>query len=214
MISKSLFTLNRLGLSLGLFLLGSLVAIPGHAAVASSADLVLLEKGKSATSLQLFIGDSKNWALPVVDGEAAVSARKRVSVAGEADIQRVSWRGRGEGQFYLTSAEALDVTPWVMGKGALVMRLRIDQAPRKQVALRLGCGYPCAGTADVTRLFQALPAEQWLQVSIDLACFAGRGLDPSNVVTPLLLLTSGKFGLSLEDVRLVRRAGPAATVRC
>ena len=94
------------------------------------------------------------------------------------------------------------------------MLLQIHSAPRRQTILRMGCGYPCAANADVTDLFKALPKDQWLRVSVDLACFVDNGLDVGAVDMPFLLLTRGALDLSLADVRIVPGAAESATVRC
>ena len=176
-------------------------------------DLVILEAGK-ASNFQSFLGDKKNWRLEATALET-VSASKRIKlVRNEVENDyTLNWKGRGEGQFYLASL-AQDLSQYDDADSALVMTLRVNQPPKKQVVLRMGCGYPCAGNADLTRLFQSVPADQWLKVSIDLACFSSRGLNVSQVDTPFLLLTSGKFPLSLADIRLVPHAQDSATIKC
>ncbi|MDA7755025.1 putative glycoside hydrolase, partial [Pseudomonadales bacterium] len=176
-------------------------------------DLVILEAGK-ASNFQSFLGDKKNWRLEATALET-VSASKRIKlVRNEVENDyTLNWKGRGEGQFYLASL-AQDLSQYDDADSALVMTLRVNQPPKKQVVLRMGCGYPCAGNADLTRLFQSVPADQWLKVSIDLACFSSRGLNVSQVDTPFLLLTSGKFSLSLADIRLVPHAQDSATIKC
>ena len=176
-------------------------------------DLVILEAGK-ASNFQSFLGDKKNWRLEATAPET-VSASKRIKlVKNEVENDyTLNWKGRGEGQFYLASL-AQDLSQYDDADSVLVMTLKVNQPPKKQVVLRMGCGYPCAGNADLTRLFQSVPADQWLKVSIDLACFSSRGLNVSQVDTPFLLLTSGKFSLSLADIRLVPYAQDSATIKC
>ena len=54
---------------------------------------------------------------------------------------------------------------------ALVMIVNIAQAPGDAVTLRMGCEYPCAANADIGKLLRALPAGEWLRISVDLQCF-------------------------------------------
>ena len=192
----------------------SLVAEEVHQGDSSVIDdLVILEAGK-ALNFQSFLGDKKNWRLEATAPET-VSASKRIKlVKNEVENDyTLNWKGRGEGQFYLASL-AQDLSQYDDADSALVMTLKVNQPPKKQVVLRMGCGYPCAGNADLTRLFQSVPTDQWLKVSIDLACFSSRGLNVSQVDTPFLLLTSGKFSLSLADIRLVPHAQDSATIKC
>jgi beta-glucosidase len=176
-------------------------------------ELVIFEAGK-ASDFQMFLGDKKNWRLEV-DSLETMSANKSVRFEWDeaAHAHTVSWKGRGEGQFYLSS-KSQDLSAYDSANAALIMVIRVNQAPKKQVVLRMACVYPCAGNADLTQLFKAIPSGQWLKVSIDLACFSTRGLNIKQVDTPFLLLTSGKFSLSINDIRLIPGASKTATVKC
>ncbi len=176
-------------------------------------DLVILEAGTSS-DFQMFLGDKKNWRLEAT-GNETVSASKRINlVRNTVDNEyTLNWKGRGEGQFYMASLSQ-DLSKYEDSDSALVMILRVNQPPKRQVVLRMGCGYPCAGNADLTKLFKSVPVDQWLKVSIDFACFSSRGLNVAQVDTPFLLLTSGKFSLSIADIRLVPHGKDSATIKC
>jgi beta-glucosidase len=208
--------LNKLILSL-IFLFVVVQAIDAEEGSESQTDvleeLVIIEAGKES-DFQMFLGDKKNWRLSV-DSQGTNSANNSVRLQWDEmeQAQTVSWRGRGEGQFYLASTPQ-DLSSYDLANAALVMVVRVNQAPKKQVVLRMGCGYPCAGNADLTQLFKAVPLGQWLKVSIDLACYSTRGLNTKEVDTPFLLLTAGKFSLSVSDIRLIPNTAKTATVRC
>ena len=77
------------------------------------------------------------------------------------------------------------------------MVLSIEDPPSRNAVLRMGCGYPCSANADIGRLLQALPANEWVRVSVDLKCFVDGGLNAANVDTPFLLITDRKMALSI-----------------
>mgnify|MGYP000216989747 CR=1 FL=1 len=61
----------------------------------------------------------------------------------------------------------------------------------------------CDSSADITKLLNALPPEQWVRLSFDLNCFAEGGLNIKNVDTPMLITTKGEMSLSIADISLV-----------
>lgn len=171
--------------------------------------------GNAVAPFRLFIGDKAGWAVPV--GEGAVSSNAGLlTVERDPENGAISaiWLKKGEAQLYLVNAEPDDLTALVEADGALVVLMKVNMAPNKNVTLRMGCGYPCAANADISKLLNALPENEWLRVSFDLRCFANGGLNVSNVDTPFLLLTSGKLSVTMADVRLVPGAGPNATIKC
>ena len=182
---------------------------------AVSADEIFLEEGKVRDGTLLMIGDKKQWDTRVWD-QAIESASGYLAAdpAGPEGSLDAKWNGKGEAQLFLALSEARDLTPWFDQDAALVVLLKVDEAPGKAVKLRMSCGYPCGADADISRLLKALPAGQWLRVSFDLKCYADGGINPANVDAPFLLSTSGKLALSVSDVRIVAGAGESATIRC
>jgi hypothetical protein len=164
------------------------------------------------------LGDSEKWRLAtglLSEGSEGVrSLRKRIAVTYEQDFYTLSWKDWGEGQFYLSPKQAINLSELNSADSTLVMKLRINGAPKRQVILRKGCGDPCAGEAGITRLAKAIPSDEWLRVSIGLACFTTRGLGVTKVNTPFVLLTSGKFVASIRDVCMASAVNDTATVKC
>jgi len=171
--------------------------------------------GSAVAPFQLFVGDKAGWAVPV--GESAFTSNAgllTVETDPEKGAISATWLKKGEAQLYFANTEPQDLIASVEADAALVVSIQINKPPNKQVTLRMGCGYPCAANADISKLLKALPENEWLRVSFDLRCFANGGLNVSNVDTPFLLLTSGKLSVTIADVRLVPGAGPDATIKC
>lgn len=180
----------------------------------SATDIVVFD-GAAVSPFELFVGDQKGWAVPVGDAEVSSNAGYlTIGPAAEAGAKLATWSGKGEAQLYLASAEPQDIGDLLAQDAALVTLMQIHARPRKKVTLRMGCGYPCAANADISKLLKALPTDEWLRVSFDLKCFADGGLDSNNVDTPLLLLTKARLSLSIAEVRIVPGAGAEATIKC
>jgi beta-glucosidase len=98
--------------------------------------------------------------------------------------------------------------------GALSMVIRIDKKPKKTVDLKMDCGYPCAGSLDMTKLFKTVPEGQWFRISLKLSCFADAGANLGNILAPLVVATKGSFKMSFSDVRLLVNAPEESLVDC
>ena len=97
---------------------------------------------------------------------------------------------------------------------ALSMVIRVDKAPKKPVDLKMDCGYPCAGTLNMTKLFKAVPKDQWFRASFKVSCFKDAGANLGHIVAPMVLATKGSFKISISDVRLLMDPPPESVVAC
>jgi beta-glucosidase len=181
----------------------------------SVADEVILANGIPGEGNVMLIGDKKQWDT-FVGAEPVSSASGYLSVERNAEDQAISaaWNGEGEAQFFVARESPKDYSEHVAQDSALVILLRVDKPPRKKVTMRMGCGYPCASNADITKLLRALPPGEWLRVSFDLKCFAEGGLNINSVDTPVLITTRGEMSLTIADIGMVAGLGPEATIRC
>ena len=181
----------------------------------SNADEVVLVDGVAADGYTLMVGDKKQWDT-IVNSDPISSASGYIAVEPDAAAGAINatWNGKGEAQLFLAYSEFQDFSGLLEQDSALVMLLQVTTPPKKRVVIKMGCEYPCAANADISKLLKALPVEQWLRVSVALKCFADGGLDIEHVDTPLLLLTRGKLALSVADVRIVPGIAESATIRC
>jgi beta-glucosidase len=186
-----------------------------EAAGEAGPEPLVVFSGQAISPYALFLGDEGGWKVPA---DQPPTSSRAGHVALEPNVEgaapRVTWNGEGLGQVFLSDGAARDLRPFKGAEPALVILMKVHSRPNRSVTLRMGCGYPCAADADVTRLFRWLPMEEWAQVAIDLDCFTDMGLDLERVSTPFLLLTRGRLSVSLADVRLVPGMGDGATVAC
>lgn len=181
------------------------------ASFAAESPLVVFASGPEG-DWQSFAGDKKNWALEVQGDMVTLNETVRVAVLDDGS-HRVTWKGRAEGQYFL-AGEAQDLTSLIEANAGLVVVMQIHRAPSRDVSLRMGCGYPCAANANITRLLKALPKDEWVRFSVAAQCFANNGLFAGNVDMPFMLHTRGRMDVSIGEVRIEPGAGTDAIIRC
>ena len=173
--------------------------------------------GDSAPPWQLFVGSESNWSVPVW-GEETTTHKSEVVVVrmleeDQKTVMQAQWNG-GLGQIYWQRPVAADLTGQMENGVALSIVARIDQKPKKSVDLKMDCGYPCGGSLNMTRLFKAVPPEQWFRMSFKLSCFEDAGANMANIFSPLVIATKDDFQISIMEVSLLENPPAESLVDC
>jgi beta-glucosidase len=198
------------------FLVIIVAALLSTAAFAQADEIIFSASNDS--SWQLYLGSSSNWMVPVQGSVTTSHKSKVVTVSkidnlAKQDAIQATWKS-GLGQVYWQQEQAQDYSELTEQGGALSLVIRIDKPPRKNVDLKMDCGYPCAGSLDMTRLFNSVPRDQWFRVSLKLSCFREAGANMSHIMAPLVLATNGSFKMSISDVRLLTDPPADSLVDC
>jgi beta-glucosidase len=179
------------------------------------ADQIIFTNGVASEGSVMLIGDKKQWDTFVgAEPISSASGYLAIDPGAEAASVKATWSGGGEAQFFVAHEAPMDYSEHLEQDSALVVVLKVEKKPKSEVLIRMGCGYPCASDADISKLLEALPHDQWVRLSFDLKCFVDGGLNIENVDTPLLLTTKGEMALSIADISIVPGIGPEATIRC
>ncbi len=181
------------------------------------ADIVIFN-GNNIAPWRMYLGSSTNWMIPVEGPETKSYKNNIVSVqpvdyVKKTDAYQAEWKG-GLGQVYWQEFKTWDLTGLAAQDGALSMVIRIDKEPKKSVDLKMDCGYPCAGSLNMTQLFKTVPKNQWFRVSFKINCFKEAGANLEHIVAPLVVATKGDFKMSFADVRLLTNPPPESVIAC
>jgi len=192
---------------------------PGTVSGASGkpADIVIFD-GNNVSPWRMYLGSSTNWSVPI-EGPETSSYKSNIVTVTTADYEKrddayqAEWQS-GLGQVYWQEDQVWDLTGLAAQGGALSLVIRIDDAPKKSVDLKMDCGYPCAGSLNMTQLFKTVPKGQWFRVSLKINCFKEAGANLAHIVAPLVVATKGSFKMSFADVRLLLNPPPESVIAC
>lgn len=179
---------------------------------------IVIFSGNNVPPWRMYLGSSTNWGVAVEGPETKSYKNNIVTVTTadyvkRADAYQAEWNG-GLGQVYWQETQAWDLTGLAAQGGALSIVIRIDEEPKKSVDLKMDCGYPCAGSLNMTQLFKTVPKDQWFRVSFKLSCFKEAGANLTHIVAPLVVATKGSFKMSFADVRLLTNPPPESVIDC
>jgi beta-glucosidase len=151
----------------------------------------------------------------VADGDAEVhlTTREQASPHGAIRVRlapagaQAYWNGSQAGMLRI-SGRAADMRTAARRGDALVMRYRVDLAPQAPVSFGVRCAEPLCGTEagamlDATKMFRSAVLGTWNTLAIPLACLDATGANLDDVVAPFALATSGRFELTIAEVRVM-----------
>jgi beta-glucosidase len=129
----------------------------------------------------------------------------------------LSWSGTRDGMVRI-SGRAADMRAESSAGTAIHVRYRVEHAPESTVTVGMRCTQPLCATEhgamlDLTAAFQSAKPGEWETLDIPLSCVSATGADLASVEVPFTVETSGKFALSIAQVRLASDAR-AAKVPC
>jgi beta-glucosidase len=177
---------------------GDLAPLPENRGTSAGDRNTLFARGKPTNGRHFLFG--ADGALSADPDPALISARSADRGAQE-DSVRIVWTGKASATAAL-AGEPVDLTREANGDVALVIDLKVDQAPTAPVLL---------GGRDVTARLTALAAsEQWDQIAVPLRCLVGTPLD--RVTQPLTLATAGRLDLTISAIRFA--SPPEGVVDC
>jgi beta-glucosidase len=157
------------------------------------------------------------WSIFVADDGAQVhltTARQEsphgaVVAASDAEGSAVVWSGTRAGMFII-SGRPSDLRPQAARGVTLDVGYRVDRTPEQSVRVGVRCTEPLCGSQngamrDVTRIFRSARSGSWQTLSIPLSCLAAKGANLASVDVPFAIETSGRFGLTISEVKLAQK---------
>jgi beta-glucosidase len=103
---------------------------------------------------------------------------------------------------------------------ALIVTLKRDYPVKGIVLLSMNCESlsdskgSCRGEVDITEALNKTPQSQWVDLSVDLECFAKQGVQFDKIVVPVALRSKGALSLSVSNIHFEANAAKSANVQC
>ena len=161
----------------------------------------------AATNVDRYFVDGRTPAPWMISASGAASL-KTIDAGAQENARQAIWSGEGPGVVGV-NGPSVDLSRQTTGDMALMIRYRVDAAPKKPVSLSLTCGESCHATVDVTSTLSGAKTGEWRTAKIKLSCFQAKGADMTHVLSPFGLWTTGPLTLSLTEIRLASNEGDA-----
>jgi beta-glucosidase len=163
------------------------------------------------------------WSIYVSDASAEVrlTMQSQLSPAGAVTAElssrgvQATWSGKAQGEFRI-GGRAVSLLSAGADEPALQLHYRVEEKPQQPVIFSLRCetdarcGLTAGKGLDLSQSFRAAVPGTWQTLTVPLACLRQLGATLGAVSAPLALESAGRFAVSFDNIRIIRRAGAPA----
>ncbi|BBW91175.1 1,4-beta-D-glucan glucohydrolase [Pseudoalteromonas sp. PS1M3] len=132
----------------------------------------------------------------------------------QEDAMAFNFTGSSTSYIEINSNFTEDKVAYIEANSALSFSYKINTMPTEQVQLGMKCEQGCGGELNITNELKNSALNTWQTMSVDLTCFAKKGVDFARVTSPFIIKTAGEFRVSVADISFEPQSANSATVKC
>lgn len=192
----------------------------------ATTDVLELFKRRPMSPFTIMLEGKNNDRADLNGNIAKVSSLTVTAVDRDVqeDARRAQWNGNGEGLVAISTLNRQVLSDYLHANSALIFDVKVDQAPKGNARVRIGCGPSCYTEVDLTAQFNSIAGKGWKTIKVDLVLFPDAGTDFGLkrtqeelfelVLDPFALVANNELDLVFSNVRIEKNAGQNGTVRC
>jgi len=179
----------------------------------------------SLTSMDILVGAPvAPWRLLLKSGDelldvsssthefGAIKYRTEDKVVQE-DARQFNFNGSEKASAEIVTSFAEDTITYVEANGVISFDIKLNQALGNELSLAM-CSGACGESINLANVVDSSLLSKWQSVSIDLKCFADKGVNFASLTSPFSLHSSGKASVSVSDIKFVPNKADEATLKC
>lgn len=132
----------------------------------------------------------------------------------QEDAMAFNFTGSSTSYIEINSNFTEDKVAYIEANSTLSFSYKINTMPTEQVQLGMKCEQGCGGELNITNELKNSALNTWQTMSIDLTCFAKKGVDFARVTSPFIIKTAGELSVSVADISFKPQSANSATVKC
>ena len=179
----------------------------------------------SLTSMDILVGAPvAPWRLLLKSGDelldvsssthefGAIKYRTEDKVVQE-DARQFNFNGSEKASAEIVTSFAEDTITYVEANGVISFDIKLNQALGNELSLAM-CSGECGESINLANVVDSSLLSKWQSVSIDLKCYADKGVNFASLTSPFSLRSSGKASVSVSDIKFVPNKADEATLKC
>ena len=143
----------------------------------------------------------------------AINYRTEDKVVQE-DARQFSFNGNDKASALIVTSFAEDALSYLEADSALSFDIKLNSPLKSELELAMSCSGECGASIDIGNVIDKNLQNTWQSVSIDLTCYADKGVNFANLTSPFGLYTQGKVSVSIANIQLVPHKADSATLKC
>ncbi|KTF14315.1 glycoside hydrolase family 3 protein [Pseudoalteromonas sp. 10-33] len=179
----------------------------------------------SLTSMDILVGAPvAPWRLLLKSGDelldvsssthefGAIKYRTEDKVVQE-DARQFNFDGSEKASAEIVTSFAEDTITYVEANGVISFDIKLNQPLGNELSLAM-CSGECGESINLSNVVDTSLLSKWQSVSIDLKCFADKGVNFASLTSPFSLHSSGEASVSVSDIQFVPNKVDEATLKC
>ena len=179
----------------------------------------------SLTSMDILVGAPvAPWRLLLKSGDelldvsssthefGAIKYRTEDKVVQE-DARQFNFNGSEKASAEIVTSFAEDTITYVEANGVISFDIKLNQPLGNELSLAM-CSGECGESINLSNVVDTSLLSKWQSVSIDLKCFADKGVNFASLTSPFSLHSSGEASVSVSDIQFVPNKADEATLKC
>ena len=142
----------------------------------------------------------------------AIKYRTEDKVVQE-DARQFNFNGSEKASAEIVTSFAEDTITYVEANGVISFDIKLNQPLGNELSLAM-CSGECGESINLSNVVDTSLLSKWQSVSIDLKCFADKGVNFASLTSPFSLHSSGEASVSVSDIQFVPNKADEATLKC
>ncbi|MDQ2043792.1 putative glycoside hydrolase [Pseudoalteromonas sp. 20-92] len=132
----------------------------------------------------------------------------------QEDARQFNFSGAEKASAEIVTSFAEDTIAYVEANSVISFDIKLNEVLTSDVALAMTCSGECGASIDLANVVDKAIENKWQSVSIDLGCFADKGVNFANLTSPFSLRSNGKTSISVANIQFLPNMAGEATLSC
>ncbi|KDC48940.1 glycoside hydrolase family 3 protein [Pseudoalteromonas fuliginea] len=132
----------------------------------------------------------------------------------QEDARQFNFSGAEKASVEIVTSFAEDTIAYVEANSVISFDIKLNEVLTSDIALAMTCSGECGASIDLANVVDKTIENKWQSVSIDLGCFADKGVNFANLTSPFSLHSNGKASISVANIQFVPNKADEATLSC
>ena len=132
----------------------------------------------------------------------------------QEDARQFNFSGSEKASAEIVTSFAEDTIAYLEADAVISFDIKLNEALTGPVDLAMTCSGACGASIDLAKIVDKTVVNKWQSVSVDLGCYADKGVNFASLTSPFSLHSSAKASVSVANIQFVPNKAKDATLAC
>ncbi|MEL0647836.1 glycoside hydrolase family 3 N-terminal domain-containing protein [Pseudoalteromonas agarivorans] len=132
----------------------------------------------------------------------------------QEDARQFNFSGNEKASAEIVTSFAEDTIAYLEADAVISFDIKLNEALASPVDLAMSCSGACGASIDLAKIVDKTVINKWQSVSVDLGCYADKGVNFASLTSPFSLHSNAKASVSVANIQFVPNKAKGATLSC